>query len=295
MPELPEVESLRCLLTHHLSHARIVDACFPSPVVLRGMIPSDFSGAVRGRCIASLARRGKYLLFTLSNRVNNHDMGNVERSEPRFVVHLRMRGGFRVENANTIPGKYLCAFLRLEDGRELRYYDMWRWGEWWLVPPAPQPTGIAGLEGLGIEPFDTAFTAAFLADALKRFRTPIKPLLLCQKIVAGLGNIYCDDSLHRAGLHPSRPANSLSGEEAARLHEAIVAVLARAVAEGNTVVRQLIADEANLETFEGLSAPQVYDRPGSPCPTCGESLQKIAFYGRGTTFCPQCQPVAVSV
>ena len=295
MPELPEVESLRRLLAHRLCHARIVDACFPSPVILRGTTPSDFRADIQGRTIADIDRRGKYLLFTLSNPVNNHDTAGVQPCDIRLVVHLRMRGGLRVEPGETVPGKYLCGLLNLEDGRELRYYDMWRWGEWWLTPPAPQPTGLAGLDGLGIEPFDARFTAGFLANALKCSRTPIKPLLLGQKIVAGLGNIYCDDSLHRARLHPSRPANSLAVPEVERLHEAIVTVLERAVRQADATVRQLIADDANLETFEGLSAQSVYDRPGQPCPTCGAGLQKIAFYGRGTTFCPECQPVAVSV
>lgn len=295
MPELPEVESLRRLLAHRLPHARIVDACFPSPVILRGTTPSDFCAEIKGREIVRIDRRGKYLLFILNNRVNKDDTADVERCDIRLVVHLRMRGGFRVEPGDTVPAKYLCGLLRLEDGRELRFHDMWRWGEWWLVPPAPQPTGLARLDGLGIEPFDAEFTPEFLGRALKRSRTSIKPLLLGQKIVAGLGNIYCDDSLHRARLHPARPANSLAVPEVERLHEAIVTVLERAIQEADATVRQLIADRANLETFEGLSAQSVYDRPGQPCPTCGDSLQKITFHGRGTTFCPNCQPVAVSV
>ncbi len=294
MPELPEVESLRQLLAHHVTHARIVDACFPSPVILRNKTASEFQAEVTGREIEGIERRGKYLLFALRTCVNPDIEPSAERSESRLVIHLRMRGGMRVEPGGSIPGKYLCGVLRLEDGRELRFYDMWRWGEWWLVPPDPQLTGIAGLDELGIEPFDAEFTTPFLIWALKKHRTPIKPLLLGQRVVAGLGNIYCDDSLHRAGLHPSRPANSLSVEEVARLREAIVAVLGGAVRESGITVQRLMAAGENLETFEGLSSQQVYDRPGFPCPTCGESLQKITFHGRGTTFCPQCQPVAAS-
>ena len=169
---------------------------------------------------------------------------------------------------------------------------MWRWGEWRLAPPVPQPTGIEGLDSLGVEPFAPEFTAAYLHGQISTRRGPIKPLLLGQRVVAGLGNIYCDESLHRAGLHPVRKANAVTAEEATRLHKAIVSVLQEAIAQGRVVADSLADKDGNLEQFEGIYTPQVYDRPNRPCPTCGQSLQKISFHGRGTTFCPQCQPDA---
>ena len=310
MPELPEVESLRHLLTQRLLHARILDARFPSPVILRGTNPDDFTRRTSGKTIVSIARRGKYLLFGLSEaeRLNatsskreadgikgspdapDEQGVGAEGNALRLVVHLRMRGGLRVEDAEQPAAKYLCGLLRLDGARELRYYDMWRWGEWWLAPPAPQSTGVSGLDALGVEPLDADFSPEHLRQALASRRSPLKPLLLGQRIVAGLGNIYCDESLHRARLHPARRADTVQAEEVARLHEAICTVLSEAVAQGRVHSQALVDQDANLEHFEGIYTPRVYDRPGRACPTCGFSLQKITFYGRGTTFCPQCQP-----
>ena len=321
MPELPEVESLRHLLTHRLLYARILDSSFPSPVILRGVTPDELARRTSGKTIVSIGRRGKYLLFDLADAerlgiASSKRKADTEKAEPdiapsapdddgkedfeedagvgenalRLIVHLRMRGGLRVEDAAQPPGKYLCGLLQLDDGRALRYYDMWRWGEWWLAPPAPQPTGIQGLDGLGVEPLDAAFTPERFRQGLRGRRVPLKPLLLGQQIVAGLGNIYCDESLHRAGLHPARISKGVQDEEALRLHTAIVGVLSEAVAQGRAYTDSLAAQEANLEEFEGVYTPRVYDRPGHACPTCGIGLQKITFHGRGTTFCPKCQP-----
>ncbi len=309
MPELPEVESLRHLLTHRLLHARILDSRFPSPVILRGTNAEHFAAQTTGKTISSLTRRGKYLLFGLADTERLDAASGkkeagiakssgisavIEDEELRLIVHLRMRGGLRVEDEERIPGKYLCGLLSLDSGRELRYYDMWRWGEWWLAPPAPQPTGIAGLDALGVEPFSEDFTAQFLYRALSERRGPIKPLLLSQRIVAGLGNIYCDESLHRARIHPARRASEVGFEESQRLYAAIVGVLGEAIAQGRAFADELAAHNGNLEQFEGIYTPQVYDRPGQPCTHCGQELTKITFHGRGTTFCPQCQPAVAS-
>ncbi len=309
MPELPEVESLRHLLTHRLLHARIMDSRFPFPVILRNTTPDQFAAQIVGKTIVSLTRRGKYLLFGLADAErldavigtkeadaakDGKDSGLREGSEQRLVVHLRMRGGLRLEAAGHLPAKYLCGLLSLDGGRELRYHDMWRWGEWWLAPPAPQPTGIAGLDALGMEPFDADFTPQFLHRALTTRRGPIKPLLLGQRVVAGLGNIYCDESLHRARIHPARKADELGFEEAQRLYAAIVGVLGEAIAQGRAHADDLAAQNRNLEQFEGIYTPLVYDRPGQPCPHCGRELAKITFHGRGTTFCSQCQPAVAS-
>ena len=312
MPELPEVESLRHLLVHHLDNARILDVRFLSPVILRGMQPSDFAARIVGKRIVTIERRGKYLVFGLSaSNPNSLDYPDgrpdgsrrpdgssraestlVEYGDARLIVHLRMRGSLCVESRNAVPAKYFCGGLELEDGRELRYYDMWRWGEWWLVATAQGVTKISGLDTLGIEPFDPCFTAHYLQERLASRQSALKPLLLGQRVVAGLGNIYCDESLHRAGLHPARKASAVTGAEVARLHKAIVGVLQEAVAYGRAAAERLADRGGNLTEFEGIYLPRVYDRPGRPCPTCGQSLRKISFHGRGTTFCPHCQPDA---
>lgn len=289
MPELPEVESLRYLLTHRLLHARILDSCFPSPVILRGINAEHFAAQTNGKAITSLTRRGKYLLFGLADTERldaasgkkeaddaKHGVSSdlMEGGGLRLVVHLRMRGGLRVEKAGQTPGKYLCGLLSLDHGRELRYYDMWRWGEWWLAPPAPQPTGIAGLDALGVEPFDTDFTAQFLYRALSERRGPIKPLLLGQRIVAGLGNIYCDESLHRARIHPAHRASDVGLEGLQRLYTAIVGVLGEAVAQGRAFADELAAQNGNLEQLKVSIRPRCMIVPAIPVPSVVRNWQR---------------------
>jgi len=298
MPELPEVETLRRLLVSRLQGAVFVSAEAVSPVVLRNSDPVSFSAAICGRQMLDVRRRGKYLLFILG--AANH-CPTTEETECRvtggsddeidFIVHLRMRGSLLVEDAQTPPAKYLCASIAMQDGRELRYYDMWRWGELWLLPHNDL-SALKGLVGLGPDPFDAAFTPLYLTERLRSRRAAIKPLLLDQCIVAGLGNIYCDESLNRAGIHPARIAASLSADEITRLYDSARFVLSAALGQGGSYAALLAESGGNLSDFEGVYTPQVYDRPGKPCPQCEQPLQKISFHGRGTTFCPNCQPDA---
>ncbi len=295
MPELPEVETLRRVLVSHLCGAVFVSAEAVSPVVLRNTDLVSFSAAICGRQVLDVRRRGKYLLFLLGAAhacpKTDEIVTDGSNAEVDFIVHLRMRGSLLVEDAQTPPAKYLCASITLQDGRELRYYDMWRWGEWWLLPHNDF-SALKGLVGLGPDPFDAEFTPEYLAERLRSRRTPIKPLLLDQRIVAGLGNIYCDESLNRARIHPARIAASLSVVEIERLYEAARFVLSAAVGQGGSYAALLAESGGNLSDFESVYAPQVYDRPGQPCPQCEQPLQKISFHGRGTTFCPNCQPDA---
>jgi formamidopyrimidine-DNA glycosylase len=209
-----------------------------------------------------------------------------------LVIHLKMRGSLRVEKRDETPGPYLCAALALDTECALRFYDMWRWGEWALFPAGTAAAHLPGLAAMGPEPFDPDFTSDYLWQQLIRRQTPLKPLLLGQRVVAGLGNLYCDECLHRARLHPARPAQSLRPEEARRLHEAILAILSAAVAQGSAYVETLVAQDANLDDFNAIYIPKVYDRPGQPCPVCGQALIKTHLHGRGTTLCPHCQPGA---
>jgi formamidopyrimidine-DNA glycosylase len=287
MPELPEVESLRRLLERRTVGARILDASFDSPVVLRSHRPVDFKALVMQRVVTDVGRRGKYLLFHLS--ASNETAPDDVRI---LVVHLRMRGSLRVEPAGVTPAAYLCATLELDRGQVLRYYDMWRWGEWHLLEADEQPACLRPIGQLGPEPFDTGFTPDFLHRQLTRRSGAIKPLLLGQRIVAGLGNIYCDESLHRAQVHPARIANSLTAVEVDRLHSAMQSVLADAIAQGGVYADRQADAERNLDSFAAIYAPRIYDHPGCPCPTCGQSLEKMSFHGRGTTYCPVCQPAA---
>ncbi len=208
------------------------------------------------------------------------------------MVHLRMRGNMLVEPADSPPGAYLCAALELDENRDLRFYDMWRWGEWWLLETEQPPECLRSIAALGLEPFAPEFTPGYLHRQLTLRHGALKPLLLGQRLVAGLGNIYCDESLHRARLHPTRGANSITRDEAERLHASIQAILGEAIAQGGAYADLVAAQSQNLESFAAIYMPRVYDRPGFPCPTCGQSLDKMSLHGRGTTYCPVCQPVA---
>jgi formamidopyrimidine-DNA glycosylase len=291
MPELPEVESLRRLLEHRLCGTRVQDARFVAPQILQRREPSEFSAALRGAQIAGVARRGKYLLLRLLLAVPHR----TDASEPDgfdLVIHLKMQGWLRIEPTDEPSGKYLCAALELEDGRSLRLYDMWRWAEWWLLPAGTAERAVPGLAEMGLDPFDPRFSADYLAERLARKRGLLKPVLLDQRLVAGLGNLYGDECLHRARLHPARRTQGLKEEELRRLHAAILSVLQEAILQGGARAERAASENTNLDDFGEVYTPQIYDRPGQPCPVCGHGLQKMQLRGRGTTFCPHCQPDA---
>ena len=286
MPELPEVETVRRFLEQRIVGTRIKNATFARPEILKTGGPEEFNTAVSGCQIEKVVRRGKYL----SLHLRKPDDAAEPAAAYELIIHLKMRGDLRVEAEAASPDRYLCAELHLDSGQALRFYDIWRWGEWNLFPAGK--ANLPGLAAMGLEPFDPDFTPVYLARQLAKRSGPLKTVLLDQRTVAGLGNIYCDESLHQARLHPARTARSLDADEVARLHGAIVAVLTRAVSQGGAYADRQALGSGNIDGFENIYAPTVYDRPGKPCPACGETLVKFQLRGRGTTFCPICQPDA---
>ncbi len=274
MPELPEVETLRRGLERCLAGHRIVGVRVPVPQMLKGIIaaPDVLARKLHGCRIESLGRRGKHLIFTL-------DCGYY------LLLHLRMRGQLLVVPRETPDGKYLAAAFQVEDGRELRFHDMWRWGEMRLMT-ADELAIHPSLLGMGPEPFSEDWTPQVFRQALaKRPRTAVKAALLDQAVVAGIGNIYADESLFRSGIRPLRPAGSLTDDEVGRLHHAIWAVLGEATDGGGTTSDNYVDAEGQI----GRYTPRVYDRGGQPCPNCGTTLTRIKVTGRGTVYCPSCQ------
>lgn len=278
MPELPEVETVRRVL-EPLLRGRTVEG-----VELRWErtleLPLDlFRARVVGRKIEGVGRRGKLLLMQLD------DGGTV-------TVHLRMTGEllFREDagaerDARREP--YLRALLSLSGGAELLFYDVRKFGRIGLLPAE----GGTTLERrLGIEPLDEAFTPEALAALLRGRARRMKPLLLDQQVIAGLGNIYVDESLFRARIHPLLPARDVPDERVAALHRAIVDVLRTAVELQGTTLR-------DYRTGTGASGGNqtrllVYgQRPGTPCPECGTPLERLVITQRGSIFCPNCQPL----
>ena len=196
-----------------------------------------------------------------------------------------MRGQLLVVPKDLEEGKYLAAALTLDDGSELRFHDMWTWGELRLMTEA-ELAAHPSLTAMGLEPFSEEWTPQALQQSLsRRARTSVKAALLDQTVVAGVGNIYADKSLFRAGIGPLRPAGGLTEAEAAALHREIRAVLAEATGDGGTTSDNYVDTDGSV----GRYTPRVYDRGGQPCVQCGSPLTRIKVIGRGTVYCPSCQ------
>jgi formamidopyrimidine-DNA glycosylase len=272
MPELPEVETaardLHAQVTgcsivaiEKLDWERMIEA--PDPAAFRRLLP--------GRCIAAAGRRAKWLLLTL-------DAGWT------LALHLRMSGSVSVQLAAAPADTYTHLVLALDDGRRLFFRDIRKFGRARLLNTA----GLAALDSsLGIEPLGDGFTAAALAELLAGRRTCIKPLLLNQRLIAGLGNIYTDESLWQARLHPLRPASSLQSEEVTALHAAIRSVLTSAINNRGSTLRDYRTGYGQKGTNQDYFA--VYDRAGKPCPRCGTPVVRVVVAQRGTHLCPACQ------
>jgi formamidopyrimidine-DNA glycosylase len=274
MPELPEVETVRRTLLPYVQGQRITGVVLHKPEQVRYPDYKVFALEVVGAHMEGVDRRGKYLIFRLSG-------------DRQLICHLRMSGRLIAVAPAEPLAKHTHVVFTLGSGKELRYQDQRTFGGFHLV--GPDRAGLpAGLRDLGPEPFDPAFTPAYLAERLAGRRTTIKAMLLDQTVVAGLGNIYADEALHASGLHPARPAGSLRPDEVERLHGRILAILQDAIARRGTTF-SLYFDGENRQG-DYYSELQVFDRAGEPCPTCGTEIQKTRVAGRGTHFCPRCQP-----
>jgi formamidopyrimidine-DNA glycosylase len=271
MPELPEVETTARTLRGRLVGRIITGAEVRWPRTAATHAPPDLAQAVTGRRIQDVGRRGKYVVFTL-------DQGSL-------LVHLKMTGRLFVVPADSPQDQYVRAWFNLDDGHQLRFHDVRKFGRVYLVGDTEEVTAPLGPEPLGDE-----LTVAAFRSLLERRRGRLKPLLLNQTFLAGLGNIYADEALHRAGLHPLRTADSLSLSEQERLYMAIRTVLAGAVqARGTTLSDGGYLDaEGRPGGFQTQVA--VYGRAGERCPRCGGAIQRIVLGQRSTHFCPRCQP-----
>lgn len=275
MPELPEVETIARALRPDLLGRTVIGARgLDYPPLVEPLTPDEFSVRLAGQSIAGVGRRAKLILLQLEE-------GAV------LTVHLRMSGRLHLRPATAEPLPHTHAILDLDDGRALHLRDPRKFGRLRLYTAAE----YAALDRrLGPEPLAADFTAAVLASRLQaRRRSQLKAVLLDQNSLAGLGNIYADEALFRACLHPRRPAGSLSAAEIARLHRAIQEVLREAIAANGTTLGDGIylfgADEAG-RFAERL---RVYGRLGRPCPSCGAAIERQTIAGRSSHFCPACQ------
>ncbi len=277
MPELPEVEVIRLHLQRLLKGKRIggVKVFFPGSVAYPDI--ESFSAAIKGKIIESIGRRGKFLLFYLSGAL-------------RLVIHLRMTGSiiYRTDTKDEYYEKHCRLIILLDDGGGALYYsDIRKFGRLWLLEE--QDDSIAGLQKLGPDWWTEANLKIFRSRLAKYEKSPLKRVLLEQGFIAGLGNIYVDESLFRSGIHPARQVASLSGAEQETLYEAIKEVLKDGIENGGTTIR----DYRNAGGAPGgyQERIQVYGRKGASCFKCGNSIEKIVFCGRGTYFCACCQKI----
>jgi formamidopyrimidine-DNA glycosylase len=278
MPELPEVETVARDLHSALSGWQVVGVDIRQPAVIAAPEAEAFAAGLTGQTVLSVHRRAKYIVVDLAG--GDH-----------LVVHLRMTGRLVLTDAGAAPVKHTHVVLRFRNAageeRELHFHDTRRFGRLWLLDAA----GLGSLFApLGPEPLEDAFSRQDLATLLAGRPTKLKILLLDQTRLAGLGNIYVDEALFHAGLNPTWQAKSLSAAEVDRLYEAIRQVLSQAVAHRGTSLSDAEYRDAQGNKGGHQDHVAVFRQQGRPCPRCGAIIQRTKLAGRGTHFCPQCQP-----
>ena len=275
MPELPEVETVRRRIAPLVEGTTIASAEIVDPRLTRPVSPSLVADALVGERIAAVERRGKYLLWRLE-------------SGRTLVVHLRMTGSLLHFPAGDLPADaHRRATLALDTGAAVGYRDVRRFGTWELLDDGHLRPYLASR--LGPEPLAPSFTSARLARIVAGRRAPIKAVLLDQRRIAGIGNIYADEALWRARIHPRRPAGELDAPEIAHLHRAVRAALRRGVELNGSTLRDYVTPDGEGGGMQHEF--HVYGRLGEPCDRCGRPIERIVVGGRGTWLCPRCQEI----
>jgi formamidopyrimidine-DNA glycosylase len=285
MPELPEVETVARDLRPRLVGATIVGARCSWARTLRSHDPVAFADAVAGRTVMAVGRRAKQLVIDLSG-------------DAALTIHLKMTGQLFVVPAGAPEDPYVRLVLELADGRELRFRDIRKFGKVGLYGRDPvtgelvtEVGGAALFAAIGPEPLADAFTLRAFRQRLRRRKGRLKPLLLDQSFVAGVGNIYADESLWRSRLHPLRTAGTLRVADERHLYEAIRGVLGEAVDRRGSSIDDYTAPDGDGSMQERLD---VYQRTGEPCRRCGRPIRRIVIGARSTHFCSWCQRLPAS-
>lgn len=268
MPELPEVETIRRSLLDN-ENAVLVKIEILHPGILRRQ---DFEPAqLQGKKIEKISRRGKFLVFFFA------------QTSRYLIVHLGMSGRFYMLNQDQpLDGKHIHAVLHLDNGCRLVYQDARRFGGIWFIDDIEE-----FFCHMGCEPLEDEFTPELLAKLVKDRKVAVKTLLLNQNLIAGIGNIYADEALFAAGIHPQRAAGSLTSEEVDRLSRAIKKVLAKSIEQRGTTFRDFRDGYNQSGGFQNHL--QVYGRLNEPCPVCGRPLVRERIGGRSSHYCQHCQ------
>ena len=269
MPELPEVETVARSLRPNLVGRKIMGVRNSWPRHIDRPEISEFKKRIRGRSIIDVARRGKFLLFPLDHDEN-------------LIIHLRMSGHLAVIDPQQPADKHTHTIFELDNGQELRFRDTRKFGRVYLVKT---PNDI--LAKLGPEPLTEEFTTEALGEIMRGKRRLLKPFLLDQTMIAGIGNIYADEALFYAGLLPMRKTDSLDAQDILKLHEGIQHVLRLGIQrEGASISTYIKPDGEKGSMQEDV---MVFRRTGEPCFRCGNPIQRIVLGGRSTHFCENCQ------
>ena len=282
MPELPEVETVRRDLEARVIGRTIVscDVSEDAPRLVQFLTRAEFCRQLTGRRIAGLRRRGKYLIVDLDDAV---------ATARAWVLHRGMSGNVLYRDRGAPPDPWVRATFVLDDGEghELRWADLRKFGKMWLVEDATMV-----MEMLGPEPLEAEFTPAVLRERAGKRSAPIKSVLLDQTVVAGVGNLYSDEALHLAKIHPLRPANKLKPDDWVRLHAGIVAALRMGIEARGSSLGTTLRDHVNVDGDPGRNQETVraYGRDGEPCYACGTLMRRLVVGGRSAVFCPKCQP-----
>ena len=267
MPELPEVETIRSELSPHIIGRRFTGVTVCDAKMVKQPSVKEFRRNLVEQKINSLERRGKYLIFRLSS-------GNV------LIIHLKMSGALLLNPEQA--DRHARVIFDLDNSSHVVFTDRRRLGALWLVENEQSIIGK-----LGPEPLTPEFTAKTLAERLQKHKAPIKAVLLDQAFIAGIGNMYADEALFAARIHPLRKANSLSPQEIRNLHKAIVNVLRSAIDSKGASIDTYKRPDGELGTAH--SNFSVAHRGGKPCPICDTPIQRLAIRNRGSYFCPNCQ------
>ncbi|MBT2735866.1 DNA-formamidopyrimidine glycosylase [Bacillus sp. ISL-7] len=275
MPELPEVETIRKTLKRLVVNKTIKDITVFWPKIIKSPLEVEqFVDALAGETIVDVGRRGKFLIIYTDHFA--------------IVSHLRMEGKYGLYPKEEPFDKHTHVLFHFTDGTELRYRDVRKFGTMHLYKKGDEFL-TEPLIGLGPEPFSDEFTVEYLTKKVEKTNRKIKTALLDQKLFVGLGNIYVDEALFRAGIHPERIANTLNKNELALLHREIVATLSEAVKKGGSTIRSYVNSQGEIGMFQ--LELYAYGRKGEECKRCGTPLEKTTVGGRGTHYCPQCQKI----
>lgn len=273
MPELPEVETIRRTLEHLTIGKQIEDVTIYWPKIIKKPVEHEqFIDALKGQAIESVGRRGKFLIFYLTDLA--------------LVSHLRMEGKYGLFPVEEEMDKHTHVLFTFTDRTQLRYKDVRKFGTMHLFVKGEEQSSLP-LSQLGPEPLSDEFSKEYMMSSLQKTSRNIKAVLLDQKLVVGVGNIYVDESLYRAKIHPQRIASSLTEEEIERIVSEVKSTLAEAIAQGGSTIRTYINSQGQIGMFQQRLL--VYGRNGEPCKECGTEIEKLKVAGRGTHICPACQ------